>query len=296
MTSRLRHGGALLLTAAAASACHPAPLGQGRDRGDRPVRVNARLDCPERSGALRRADAAADGRSCRYTGPDGQEVTLNYLALDGRPAQDALQPLEAEFRTLVPAAAAPEPGSLPKPVEGAATEAKDADDDDAPAAAAGLPVPPRPPEPPRVDRRWSTTHHDGERVTVVLPFLRVDADGAGKAHISSAFGDVDADDRGAVVHGRWNGQKAEIKAHDGGTEMRFGAVGEHRADLTYFVASDNPGPSGWRAAAYVARGPAAGPLVVASGRAREDSRDRHRDESIDDLKKLVNRNVRPDRS
>ena len=76
--------------------------------------------------------------------------------------------------------------------------------------------------------------------------------------------------------------------------MRFGSVGQKRADLTYILASDNPGPGGYRAAAYVAKGPVGGPLVIASGRARE-SWDNHHDQA-DDLKDLVNRNVKVDRN
>lgn len=77
--------------------------------------------------------------------------------------------------------------------------------------------------------------------------------------------------------------------------MRFGAVGEHRADLTYMVASDGAGPQGWRAAGYVAKGPVAGPLVVAMVRSREELHDVH-DHHLNDLKRLVDRNVRSDRS
>ena len=295
-------GGALLL-AAGVAACHPAKLGRGRDRGDREVTVAARLECPQRSGELRLTQTAPDGKSCRYSGNEGQEVTLAYLALDGRPAADALAPIEAEFKTLVPGAAAPEPGSLTRPArteEGLGTRDVDAgwsagsdkDKDEAAATVDGAPTPPKPPEPPQVDKDWQTGHRGArDHVRVNLPFLHIDANDNG-ARISGLGMDIDASDEGrAVVNGAWNGKKAVIHAHDGGVEMRFGAVGERRADLTYIVASDAPGPGGYKAAAYVARGPVAGPLVVASGRTRDSVRDRN-DDSIDDLRHLVDRNVR----
>lgn len=311
-------GGALLL-AAGAAACHPAKLGQGRDRADRAVAVADRLECPDRSGDLRLAQAAPDGKSCRYSGRAGEEVTLAYLALDGRPAAEALAPIEAEFRTLVPGAAAPEPGSLGKAetLAGGATstdeDRPDADRSGADRPDAGRPdadrneeprdpaqsaalTPPKPPEPPQVDKDWLAGRRGArDRVRIDMPFLHIDAGDTG-ARVRGLGMAIDADESGrAVMNGSWNGKRAQINAHDGGVEMRFGAVGERRADLTYIVASDAPGPGGYKAAAYVARGPVAGPLVVATGRSRDEVRGRD-DDSVDDLRRLVDRNVRPVRA
>ena len=298
VTARTALLGGVMLIALGAAACHPVRMGQGRDRGDREVTVAQRLDCPERHSRLRLTSTAPDGRSCQYAGPDGEAVTLSLIALDGRSPQEALAPLEAEFRTLVPAAASPEPGSLAKPAAagsaGAKADADDATDKDDEALAvadAGAPTPPKPPEPPQVDKSWRAGRGPGEHVRVNLPFLHIDANDNG-ARVHGLGFDVDADDSGrAVINGAWNGKRAQIHAHDGGVEMRFGAVGEHRADLTYIVASDAPGPQGVQSAAYVAKGPVRGPLVVASARGRDNIRDRH-DEGVDDLKDLVNRNVR----
>lgn len=291
-------GSALLLSTAMLAACNPAPLGRGRDRGDRALLVNTRLDCPDRQGELRRTGLAEDGRSCRYSGPDGQEVTLSYLALDGRSPEAALAPIEAELRTLVPSAAAPEPGTIARETE-PPTDAElpqPPEPPEAPAAAEGVPTPPKPPEPPQVDRAWTAGGgRHGDRVKVDLPFLHIEADGTNDRAKVRVFGtEIDAGDDRAVVRGSWNGSKHEIHAGDGGAEMRFGSVGRNRADLTYILASDAPGPGGYRAAAYVAKGPVAGPLVIASGRAREGW-DNHHDQA-DDLKDLVNRNVKVDRN
>ena len=287
------------VAAAALAGCHRHGHA-GRDRGDRPLSVTTRLDCPETQGDLRRTVVATDGRSCRYTGPDGQEVTLAYLALDGRSPQEALSPTEADLRAQVPAAAANEPGSVRPADEADGASDRDDDrarDDDRPdrtaeRLAAGVPTPPRPPEPPQVDRSWTAGDHgDHERVHINLPFLHVDADGDGRARVRTFGVDVNADDRGAVVKTPFGGS---INARDDGAEMRFGSVGRERADLIYILASDHAGPQGFRSAAYVAKGPASGPLVLAVVRSRQDS-DRHGDCDLRDVKRLVNGNVRGDR-
>ena len=209
----------VLLLAAAAAACHPARLGQGRDLKDKPVTVADRLDCPERQGELRRTDAAADGRTCRYSGPQGEEVVLSYLALGGRTPQAALEPVEAQFRILVPAAAAPEPGSAAATTTDAtgasavtssarwssSDDGKDGDEGDRKEDAASTdsgatPTPPRPPAPPQIDSSWKAGHGKSEEVHIRLPFLSIDADGEGRAKVKTIGAEVDASDDHAVVH------------------------------------------------------------------------------------------------
>ncbi len=291
-----RLGLLLAVAATALGACRP----HGRDRA---VGTTTRLDCPEAQGALRRTDAAADGRSCRYAGPDGQEVTLAYLALDGRSPQDKLKAVEAQLRADVPSAAAPEPGSLRDADEDAPAGARrggrdkdDGDDDEdggrpppAPPASPGVPAPPKPPEPPQIDRAWSAGAH-GDRVHISLPFLHVDADGSGRAHVRTFGVEVNAEgDRAGRALVRTPGGGV-VDTHDGGAEMRFGAVGSRRADLVYIVASEHAGPQGFRSGAYVARGPAGGPLVLAVTRSRHDGGSN--DGGLRDVKRLVNANVR----
>ena len=304
MTAALRPT-AVFLTAGLAAGCHR----QGyawRDRGDRPLAVSTRLECPRSQGGLRRTDEAPDGRSCRYAGPDGQEVTLAYLALSGRSPQDALAATEADLRTQVPTAASPEPGSVRAADEDEVDKDRqgdrdDRDDDDerdssrSAASTPGVPTPPKPPEPPQVDRAWSAEGRGdrgdggrGERVRINLPFLHIDADGGGRAHVRALGVEVNADDAGAVVRTPGGGA---INAGRGGAEMRFGSVGRRRADLVYILASAHAGPQGFRSGAYVAKGPAEGPLVLAVTRSRQGSGDVH-EGNLHDVKRLVNRNVR----
>ena len=294
-----RTGPVLALAAAgvavAVAGCH-------RHRGDdaRSVAVTTRLDCPPEQGDLRRTAAAADGRSCRYAGPDGQEVTVAYLVLDGRSPQDALKPTEADLRAAVPAAAAPEPGSLRSADEDRPDADGDDDDDrddaraDAaprPPAVPGVPTPPRPPEAPQVDRAWRAGGPDRinhDRVRINLPFLHVEADGGGRAHVRTFGVEVNADQDGAATVRTPGG--GAIDARRDGAEMRFGSVGRRRADLVYIVASDHAGPQGFRSAGYVAKGPTNGPLVVGVVRSRDG--ERAHDGELHDVKRLVSRNVR----
>ena len=288
MNTLLRSAAALVLAGAGVAACHPAPLGHGANGKDRPMTVGARLDCPSEQGDLRRTEEAADGRSCRYSGADGEEVTLAYLALDGRDAQSALAPIEADFKREVPGATASDAAAVA----------------DADGAQAGWSASGKNGETSTSTVTTSSTNRgkdgDGDRnenVHVYLPGLSIEAD-HGRARIRAFGQTIDADDSHdghggrAVVRGEWNGMKSTINAHDQGVEMRYGWVGKNAADLTYVAASKAPGPNGLRAAAYVARGPAGGPLVLAVAKSKiPHDEDGDHDAQLHDLKRLVSRNV-----
>ncbi len=278
-------GAGVVAIAVALGACHPAKLGQGRNRGDRPVTVADRLDCPEEQGSLKRTIQAPDGRSCIYVGDDGEQVTLSYLALDGKTPEAALAPMEASFHALVPRADTSDQESsvttaLPNGLNVTTSTSRTSDDgeDDGNRAA------------PAVKDDAGSAPGKRDHVAINLPGLHIDAgDDGAKVH---AFGqNIVADDKGATVNGAFNGVKTSIEANDGGAEIRSGFVGRQAVDLTYIVASDAPGPSGAHAAAYVARGPVGGPLVVASGSLKEGDRHVGKDR-FDDLRELVDRNVR----
>lgn len=283
----MRRTGAILITAATAAAlaaCHPAKLGEGRNRGDRPETVATRLDCPERQDELQRRSASADGRSCVYGDADGSRLTLSLLALDGRTPQAALQPLEDEARRSVPVTPRDGGSQTVKSVTTTSTGGDTTTEVDDRKVTKFI----------KVEKSGSDTGK-GEQVHLDLPGLHLDA-GGDKADIK-AFGHViKADDHGATVNGSWNGSNTSIEASDGGAVMRFGSVGAHAVDLTFLVAGDKEGPQGAHAAGYVARGPVAGPLVVAE--VSTPAKHTHvglGDDDHDDVfkaaKRLVGRNV-----
>lgn len=232
---------------------------------DDPLKSITRLECPDRENKLTRTEQAANGASCVYAGPDGTEVRLQLVALNGRPPAEVVGPYRAEAARLVPVAmpAPPEP-----PV--------------APLAPGAVPPPPPPPPP-------GASADSGERVQVRLPGVTVDADDD-RAHVRVAGGiTVEADDREGVARvrsddGRLN-VHADEKSDTAVVEVDQGEGGAVRT--SYVLTSGKPGPQGWRLAAVEARGPRNGPIVVATLRSREGDGDDH----LDAIKDLVRKNV-----
>lgn len=193
----------------------------------------ASLNCPESSADLTRVSAAPDGRSCAYRGPDGETVDLSLVSLDGAAPKTALQPIEADLR-----------GDLPTVAGHGATVKIDAEENGGGRDRANIDLP------------GFHIHADGDKAQIQLPGVSINADG----------------DK-AQVHAGWAGLgNATVNAHEGGAEIRAGGVGPQGANLTYVLASDTPGPSGYRAVGYIARGPSNGPLVVAVFKAKTEDR------------------------
>lgn len=131
---------------------------------------------------------------------------------------------------------------------------------------------------------------DGDHAKIDLPGFHLDA-GGDKASIRMPGVNINADGDNAKVVTGWGGaQGATVNAHGGGAEIRAGGVDARGAEVTYLLASDTAGPSGYRTVGYVAKGPASGPLVVAEFRARAHD---HQDHLHGDhgLERLVNMNV-----
>ena len=209
--------------ALALAACHP-PFMHRHDA----YKVVSTLDCPQTQGELTRKNASADGKSCDYTGGDGEAVTLQLIGLDGKSADDALTPLETSLRAEVPASdksADAGQGRVDIDLPGVHIHAagKDGDKDD-------------------------SEVRIGRDVTI------------------NAGNTVIADDHPG-------GGGVNIQAHENGAEIRVDeGHGGTRRD--FILASDTPGPHGYRMAGYEARGPRGGPIVVASILAKSDDHDR----------------------
>jgi hypothetical protein len=213
------------------------------------LRAVSSLDCPDTQGDLTRKSLAADGKSCIYATESGDQVTLQIVSLTGSDARTALAPIEAQLKTEVPAAAAG-------------------------AGATG-----------------SAETQDRDRVNIDLPGLHIHAHGDGGADVDTAGVHVQANgpagggganvqvgspaDRGVTVNAGEGG--AQIHINEGGSGVR----------ARFILASETAGPHGYRFAGYEARGPAAGPIVVAELLAKSDDQDdlRH------DVHALIRRNV-----
>lgn len=205
--------------------CHPKQGGVHIDShgesyvgiGDAHLSAPGRLTCPEQVNELSRTSQGADGKSCAYSGRDGETVELNLTPLDGQTPQVRLASLETTLK-----------GQL-GPISGGAVHI-DADGD-----------------------------HD--KANIDLPGFHLHADG-GKADIQMPGVHIDADGDKAQVKTGWGSHSAVVNANGNGAEVRAGEVSGDSANLTYVLASSTPGPTGLRAAGYIAQGPAAGPLVV----------------------------------
>ncbi len=225
--------GLVIATALTVAACHPKPLGQGAGIGyaRRPLAVGATLVCPDQVGALTRTAQASDGRSCAYDGPQEEQVQLSFMPLAGAAPQARLAALDQSLKAELPAAAAT-------------------------AANAGGGV-------------YVGDDGTGHHAHIDLPGFHLNASD-GKATIRMPGVSINADgDDAKVTTGPAGHESTMVSAHPGGAEIRVGGVNANGADATYLLASDTPGPSGYRVVGYMAKGPTAGPLVVAVFHARE---------------------------
>jgi hypothetical protein len=257
-------GPVLLAGGLVISACHPVRGHALLFHHPAYTKVVSRLVCPDRQGELVRTDSAADGRACHYTDARGDQVDLSLLALNGASASQALLPTEAALEAALPSDAAAKASGDSK--DGGDKDGGDKDDDN------------------------DNDKGDHDHTHIDLPGLHIDADGD-KAHVRLPGVAVDADGDKAKVHTGISGfAHADIEANGGDAIIRAGASDQNGADMTYILASDTPGPEGVRAAGYIARGPAGGPLVVATFKSRRSDHGGRGDR--DDISRLVNLNVR----
>ncbi|MBV8594110.1 MAG: hypothetical protein JOZ27_07415, partial [Caulobacteraceae bacterium] len=238
MTLRLAMLSAAGLGTVALAACQPPhPHHHGRT----PLKAITALTCPEHQGDLVRSTVATDGRSCGYTGPGGEAVALQLVDLAGGDAAAALKPIEARLMAEIPGAA------------------------DRPATS-----PPTPPVPP-VPGAAPSRHGDNDEVKIDLPGLHIHAHGD-HADVNAAGARIRADDQGAVVDSGSGGKGVTVNAGGGGARVTVTDDKDGVHDIVMFV-SDTPGPHGYRMAGYEARGPAAGPIAVASFMSRSKDED-----------------------
>ena len=247
------------LTAVSLTACHRHRRSEVVIGGHQLV-VSAQLACPDHQGRLNRVSQAADGQSCTYTGSDGEEVTLTRTMTDGRSAQDLLQAREHELAALVPTPPALSQSGISIASNQTAADGSDHETDHTQIDLPGLHI-----------------LTDGDRASVRLPGVNINAAG-NNAHISTGFGEL---------------KNATIDATDGAVRITSNMTDAANLDQTWMMATDAPGPAGWRSVGYVARGPLSGPLVVATVRSRAEHHHAHgNDVEFDDVRHLVSLSVR----
>jgi hypothetical protein len=120
-----------------------------------------------------------------------------------------------------------------------------------------------------------------DKAKIDLPGVHIDANGD-KAKVSVFGVTVNADGDKADVHAGSGPDSTTVHAGPGGAEIRAGSVGNHAVNLFYILAGDQPGPNGFHAVGYLARGPVAGPLVVGEFKSKADSQN-HSDHDFEAL-------------
>ncbi|HEY2357692.1 MAG TPA: hypothetical protein VGH86_09600 [Phenylobacterium sp.] len=130
----------------------------------------------------------------------------------------------------------------------------------------------------------------GDRADVDVPFVHVHTNGDqadvrlfGVFHINSRGHDADVE----VGHGR---KHTAVHAGLSGAEVIADEIGRSNASLVYVLAGNHKQASGYRAAGYIAKGPVAGPLVVAEFYSPVNNH-WDRDGGHDDIDRLLDRNL-----
>ena len=237
------------------------------------LKVVETLQCPQTIGSLtRKGSASAEGSICTYAGPRGAEVSLHLVKLGGAAPAEILKAFEDRLSTALPQAVAQLKASAEEEAAVATAEAGHAaaTGDHASVRAPGVDI-----------------QAEGDDATVRLPGLHIESRGD-QASVRIGGFHIDASDgEGPVnIEGSEGGDNVSVQAHQDAAEIRTSAGGD--ATRASWILTDNrPSESGWRLVGYEARGPAGGPIVVATVR----SRDRDRGRVFEDAKDLVALNV-----
>jgi hypothetical protein len=238
---------------AALVACAPP---HPKSEGGGALRTVSALDCPENQGDLKLQTKGGDGQSCAYKSGDGDQVTLKLVGVPQGDVKSALAPIETEVKAALP--------QLGKQAKGSGS-----------------------------DGDWKSGHGEKDNVDLDLPGIHIHSHGDGHANIDTVGVHVTADgdgDKGEgdahVVVGGGSHGGVTVDAHDGGAQIRVTDSGAG-VRQTFILEANNPGPRGFRVAGYDARGPSAGPLVVATILAKDKDGDglRH------DVRALLKLNV-----
>jgi len=147
------------------------------------------------------------------------------------------------------------------------------DNDDAHAALAPLETRLRAELPTTTADVASAKGSGDDRVNIDVPGFHIHVNG--KEGADHANASVNIQNGETVVTQGKGGGGVTIDAHDKGAEIHVSEPGGG-VRQTFVLASDTPGPHGYRFASYQARGPSGGPIVVASILSKSDDHDDER--------------------
>lgn len=221
------------------------------------LKVVDALQCPQTIGVLtRKGTAQADGATCLYGGPRGAMVELRLIALNDTAPATVLGRLETELSAELPRAAEAVTGDAPTGFRVDAVEGSTEAGTSNRASVRGPGV--------AIDA-------DGDNASVRLPGMNIEAKGD-RASIRILGININADKDRADIGVRSGEGNVSIRAHDSGAQIRTTASGEATRN-SWLLTDSRASDAGWRLVGYEARGPAGGPLVVATIRSKTQDRD-----------------------
>jgi hypothetical protein len=254
------------------------------------LKVIDALQCPETIGVLtRKGSAHAGGEVCVYSGPRGAEVSLHLVKLDSQSAEDVLKRFENDLAAAMPHTAADLRASAAAASARAEADAARVEADQARVEADSARNEAR--AAAATDDRASVrlpglaVEAEGDRADVRLPGMSVNAEGD-KATVRFGNFSIAADDTTQSVDISSDDESVSVQAHEDSAEIRTRGPGD-ATRTTYLLTDDRPAEAGWRLVGYEARGPAGGPIVIATVRAK----DRDSDGVFDSAKDLVTLNI-----
>lgn len=251
------------------------------------------LQCPQTLGSLTRKGSASEhGTVCTYNGPKGAEVVLHLVSLRGTDATTALKGFETQLSASLPLAVAQLQAAAQTQASGggataSASTSSASTGDSASVRAPGVAIDANG-DNASVRAPGVAIESQGEKASVRLPGVSIDADGDNASVRIGGF-HINADGEGGAVDvssGGEGGDAVSVRANQDAAVVRTNAAGP--STRSNWILTDNrDSAQGWRLVGYEARGPAGGPIVVATVR----SKDREGGRVFDDAKELVTLNV-----
>lgn len=251
------------------------------------LRVVDTLQCPQTLGVLTRKGSATEhGTVCTYNGPKGAEVVLHLVSLRDADAAATLKAFETQLSASLPLAVAQLQAAAQAQPSGDDTAASASTGDSASVRAPGVAIDANG-ENASVRAPGVAIESQGDKASVRLPGISINADGDNASVRIGGF-HIDADGEGGSVNvsDGEGGDAVSVRANQDAAVVRTNAAGP--STRSNWILTDNrDNGQGWRLVGYEARGPAGGPIVVATVR----SKDREGGRVFDDAKALVTLNV-----
>jgi hypothetical protein len=128
----------------------------------------------------------------------------------------------------------------------------------------------------------------GDKANVDMPGIHIHADGD-KSDVKIFGVNIHSDGDKADIHAGSGNKQADIHANGNGATIRANDNDNGNTEMVFVLAGDPATSAGYRAVGYIARGPAAGPLIVAQFKTKTEH---HGDRDNGDLDDLIRRNAK----